>query len=133
MQTITSEQALRKAFWTIKLPSMICFFGPFVIFLIWANSPSAHGAGIRGLWYFIAAILGGFILSWLVWSCGVPRWRLWAYQRVADIETLKREAEAAQLLWPEGHFLERTELSSKGMRQRITQLERESSDASSAA
>ena len=133
MQMITSKQALRKALWTIKLPSMVCFFGPLVAFLIWSNSPSAHGAGLRGLWYLIAAIPGGVILSWLVWSFGVPRWRLWAYERVADIETLKRDAEAAQLLWPEGHFFERTELSSRKVRQRITQLERERSNASPAA
>ena len=133
MQAISTEQALRRAFWVITVPSMLCFFGPLAAFLYWSNSPSSHGAGFRGLWLLGGALLGGFLMSWLVWSIGVPRWRLWAYQRVSNIQILKCEAEAARLLWPEGHIFERTELASKELRMRISEAEMAKSGISPAA
>jgi hypothetical protein len=62
-------------------------------------------------------------MGWLAWSILVPRWRLWAYEQVDDIEALKREAVAAQLTWPEGHWLERTEIASRQLRHELRQLE----------
>ena len=72
----------------------------------------------------------GFAGGWLWWSVNVPKWRLWAYERVDDIPTLKRRAVAVGLIWPDGHFFERTEIKSKEHRQREIDLERRKGDQS---
>jgi len=62
-------------------------------------------------------------LAWLWWSVAVPKWKLWAYSRVNDVDALKRRAIAAGLIWPDGHLFEKTELCSRATRQRIRALE----------
>lgn len=66
----------------------------------------------------------GFVIAWLWWSVMVPRWRLWAYERVDDIAELKRAAVAVGLIWPDGWILERTEIKSKAHAARERELER---------
>lgn len=82
--------------------------------------PDFESVALR--WFFIL-FLGGFVAGWLVWSIQVPRWRLWAYARVTDIEELKRLAVARKYLWPDGHIFERTEIANKQLRAKIVQLE----------
>jgi hypothetical protein len=69
----------------------------------------------------------GFVLAWLWWSLAVPRWRLWAYERVpvADIPQLKRHAVHVGLTWPDGSLFGRTEIKSAGMIGRERAFERE--------
>jgi hypothetical protein len=61
--------------------------------------------------------------AWLYWSYAVPKWKLWAYSRVDDLERLKKEAIEIGLIWPDGSIFEKTEICSKTMRQQILQLE----------
>ena len=62
--------------------------------------------------------------AWLWWSLTVPLWRIWAYERVASAQELKRQAVAANLTWPSGSLFERTEIKSAAVRYREKQLER---------
>ncbi|HTO53054.1 MAG TPA: hypothetical protein VMR50_06665 [Myxococcota bacterium] len=55
----------------------------------------------------------GFVLAWLWWSISVPKWRLWAYQRVDDVSELKRSAVQSGLTWPDGSIFARTEIKTK--------------------
>ena len=81
--------------------------------------------GENGIIGIFALFFVGWILAWTWWSINVPRWRLWAYQRVDDIPKLKRWAVAVGLTWPDGHFLERTEIKSKAHAARERDLERQ--------
>ena len=54
------------------------------------------------------------LVAWLWWSYAAPRWRYWALQRGVDAEELQEAAEQANLLWPRGHFFEKTEFPFKG-------------------
>ncbi len=103
-----------------------------IVGLIWVNGPVLallFSAIILpfGLWEFLiegslpqwvaVAICVVFALAlwcaaWLWWSLNVPRWRLWSYRRVEDLARLQRQAVEAGLLWPAGHFFERTEIAS---------------------
>jgi hypothetical protein len=65
-----------------------------------------------------------FAAAWLWWSVSVPRWRLWAYARVASTQELKRRAVAANLTWPSGSFFERTEIKSASHRMQEELFER---------
>ena len=65
----------------------------------------------------------GFALAWLWWSVSVPKWRLWAYQRVEDVAELKARAVGVGLTWPDGHFIERTEIKSRSHARRERELD----------
>ena len=71
----------------------------------------------------VAGLILGFVCSWAAWSSQVTRWRLWAYRRVTDIDALKSQAVASGLIWPEGHFFERTELRSRDEAAELARLE----------
>ena len=64
----------------------------------------------------LAPVLLFIALAWGWWSFAVPRWRLWAYERVGDISELKRRAVAVGLTWPDGHIFEKTEFKSEAPR-----------------
>ena len=83
-----------------------------------------HGIIPRSLnWVGLIVFLSGLILAWLWWSLAVPRWRLWAYERVENIPHLKERAIAVGLIWPDGHFFARTEVKSKAHALREKQLD----------
>ncbi|HMY07588.1 MAG TPA: hypothetical protein PLT57_10940, partial [Accumulibacter sp.] len=60
----------------------------------------------------LPVLLVSFALAWLWWAVSLPRWRLWAYQRVGDIAALKRVAIAVGLTWPDDHLFGKTEIKS---------------------
>ena len=82
--------------------------------------PSSASANLGPL---VAGFILGFVFSWLAWSSQITRWRVWAYRRVADIDALKSAAVSASLIWPEGHFFERTEFRSRDQIAEMSQLE----------
>jgi hypothetical protein len=69
------------------------------------------------------AFFASWPLAWLTWSLLVVRWRIWAYERVEDLDELKMRGVAAGLIWRDGHFFERTEIRSQHQRDRIRELE----------
>jgi len=52
----------------------------------------------------------GFVCAWSWWSVNVTLWRRWATRRGIDADELQWWGQNANLLWPRGHFFERTEL-----------------------
>lgn len=80
-------------------------------------------SGEAGLVVVIGLLVAALPSAWIGWSVQVPRWRLWAYRRVADIEALKSAAVSASLIWPEGHFFERTEFRSRDQVAEMSRLE----------
>jgi hypothetical protein len=80
--------------------------------------------GVEKLSPGTAVVAVALVLSWLAWSVLVPRWRLWAYERVSDLGELKRLAVLSYLIWPEGSVFARTEIASKALRTRLRELER---------
>jgi len=78
----------------------------------------------------IVLFCGCFVAAWLWWSVQVPKWRLWAYERVDDIPELKRRAIEAQLIWPDGSIFSRTEIKSVAHAARERELERRAANRS---
>jgi hypothetical protein len=118
---MTPQQAINRAFWTIRVPSTILVLGPMIAVYLLLDKDELESGG--GATLFVVTFIGGLIVGWLIWSLLIPRWRLWAYERVDNIPELKRRAVAAQLIWPPGHFFERTEIASKTLRERIYAVE----------
>jgi hypothetical protein len=79
--------------------------------------------GLIALTSILSSFVLGFIAAWTWWSFNIPKWRLWAYERVSDVETLKGWAVAVGLTWPDGHIFEETEIKSEQHRRRERELD----------
>ena len=64
-------------------------------------------------WSAMLFLVAAITLAWVVWSFAITQWRLWAYRRVGHLDRMLERAIAAKLVWPEGHYLERTEIRTK--------------------
>jgi hypothetical protein len=96
--TLTPERAVRVGQLVVNLP-VIIIIGLGCACPFWFRGP---------LWG-IAGVFGGPILGWIWWSFSVPRWREWAMKKGADEELTQTLAVRRGLVWPRGHFFERTE------------------------
>lgn len=98
----------------VNVPVLLLIFGPSIL---------AMAAGFGR--YVPLLFLASPLVAWIWWSVSVPRWRLWAYERVPSTGRLQTMALAAGLVWPRGFFIEKTEIKSAAHRQREQELERE--------
>lgn len=71
------------------------------------------------------AFLSAVAAMWVIWSWQIVKWRLWAYRRVDDLDALKLSAVGAGLIWPDGHFFERTEFRSEAEAKDLERLAEE--------
>jgi hypothetical protein len=122
-QFVTADQAIARAFWMVKLPSMAVLIVPCLAGWLGVRLHYLPSYGLPGLQWAGPVLLLAIGGGWLIWSIQIPKWRLWAYEHVQDIRELKRKAAQSQLIWPEGHFFERTEIASRETWRRVRSLE----------
>jgi hypothetical protein len=112
----------------INLPVLVIICGapivPALVLVMYRPDDAAALDPDSVVWLVVSGLAAGFVIAWLWWSVMVPRWRLWAYERVDDIAKLKRVAVAVGLIWPDGWIFERTEIKSKAHAARERALER---------
>ncbi|HZR89682.1 MAG TPA: hypothetical protein VFB02_22990 [Bradyrhizobium sp.] len=85
----------------------IWFAGP--VIQGWIEGGASKGVGFPTLVVVMALAVG---VGWMWWAIVMPRWRVWAVERVSDPRLLYGAAISAQLMWsPRGRlaFLNRTE------------------------
>lgn len=124
----TPAAAVARGQWMVNGPVALAMFGPAALVAAggWLIGYAEEGFAIAVLVFFPSVIA-----AWIVWSVRVPLWRIWAYARVNDLDELKARAVEAGLIWPEGHWFEKTEIRSRRMRETLNRLEfREGSDPS---
>ena len=117
--------SLSRAIWlgllVVNGPVLLLLCGPLFVF----GQLVVGGAISRSYnWAGVLVFVVGFVLAWLWWSVSVPRWRLWSYQRVEDIASLKTRAVRVGLTWPDGHFFARTEIKSRSHARRERELDK---------
>jgi hypothetical protein len=82
----------------------------------------------------VTCFLAPVAVAWLWWSIMVPKWRIWALERVDDWPTLESEARRAGLIWnerdPWARNFARTEIWSQKDRERESKLRRERTPSS---
>ena len=104
--------------------AMLGFALPIVVAICISSMNGADEvSGPGGLIGLVLIFLLSFVAAWFAWSFQVPRWRVWAYRRVNDIEALKASAVSAGLIWPEDHFFQRTELRTAAQSLEMVRLE----------
>ena len=125
MEYITVEEAVKKAFWQIKVPFEIVVVVPILTYALLAKACILPAYGSEGLMWAGPILILSLIGGWLVRSIQIPRWRLWAYQRVKNINELKEFAIYKKVIWPKGHFYQKSEIASKKVWQEIKRIENE--------
>ena len=79
---------------------------------------------LLGIW-----AVGPLVAAWMWWSINVPKWRIWALERVADWPALEQSAVGGGLIWDEntllGRTCARTEIWSAADRERESELRRQ--------
>jgi hypothetical protein len=123
MSGVTAEEAVRRAFWMVKVPSMAVLLVPLLGMLLLIELGVLPDEGPIAMAWSIPTIVGSIAGSWLVWSIQVPRWRLWAYRNAEDIAAVKRLAAEKQIIWPEGSIFEKTEIASREVTKTLSDLE----------
>ena len=120
---VTIRQALVRSIWMIMLPSMAVLLTPLAIVLTAGSMELIPDQGDEAWRWYGPALLISFVGGWLVWAIQVPKWRLWSYERVDNVQELKARAVAAQLIWSDSSIFTRTEIASRETWNRIRQLE----------
>ncbi len=118
--SVSVGKAIWRGLLVVNGPVFALLVGPLALFALLVEN---HWVARQYNWIGVALFPAGFVLAWLWWSFAVPRWRLWAYERVADIAALKRDAVAVGLTWPDGHVFGRTEIKSKAQQARERELD----------
>jgi hypothetical protein len=106
VQSVSVNQAIGRGLATVYGPFFPLVFGIPAVILILATP--LHLPGLLSL----LSVPLGIAAAWVWWSYQVPHWRIWALERVDDIEALHQRAVQVGIEWPYGHFLERTEIKS---------------------
>jgi hypothetical protein len=112
-QPLTVETAVRRGHLFITVPVVLIILAlgfPAWVLLKPPSNPSTVATLLLVLWM----VAGPPGVAWLWWSYTVPRWRHWALKQGVDADALQRRAVAQNLVWPRGHFFERTEFRDKG-------------------
>lgn len=121
---MTSHISVGKVIWigllVVNGPVFLLMFGPPATFVYLQD----HGFITKSHdWIGMVLFLCGVAVAWLWWSLSIPKWRLWAYERVVDIAQLKRSAVNAGLTWPDGSIFSKTEIKSSAHALREQELE----------
>ncbi len=123
LKKISVTQAIVAGTFFVNGPVMVLIMAP----LLLIGQLVSHGIITPSQkWLVVPAFLCGIGAAWLWWSLTIMRWRIWAFERVADIPALKEAAVLVGLTWPQGHVYERTEIKSKAQAQKERQLDQHS-------
>ncbi len=114
MKSITVNQAIRIGFLRIILPCiLVMLLGIFA----WVAAFALQ------MWILgIVSLVFSFILMFFVWGILSPRWELWAYARVDDIDELKRKAIQRGYIYQEDSNLNKFRILSRADRIKLIQL-----------
>ena len=125
MKKISVDTAILQGLLYVNGPVLLLMFVPLLVVLVFFRQIALLlGSEGDAFAFFCGAFGLGVALAWTWWSYAVPRWRIWAYARVADIATLKARAVQVGLTWPDGHVFERTEFRSPAIARRQRALEK---------
>jgi len=107
-QPLTAKLAVRRGHYFISIPVFAILAALwFILAVLFPNGPFRSGKFAPLLALLI--VIGPPSVAWIWWSYAVPRWRRWALSAGVDPEELQRLAQKQLLVWPKGHFFEKTE------------------------
>jgi hypothetical protein len=122
---LSVNRAIALGLLVVNGPVLPVLIAPMVLLTPYMSSiEHAFGLGIA-IVVFFGSLIFGTAVAWLWWSVTLPKWRLWAYERVDDIPRLKDRAVRVGLTWPDGHIFAKTEIKSAAHAEREKALEKQ--------
>ena len=115
-ENISIDSALKKAQNMITIPTMVAMFGIIILSYILGNNDVIPKSFIP------VGFLLGIILGWIVWSYQVPKWKIWAYKRVKDINDLKRQAVESKIIWKDSSLFTKTEIWPQSRKEELNKI-----------
>ena len=113
---ISIETAIKNAQRRITFPTMSVMLGTMVASCL---------LGTRGLipiGLMVPALFMGMLLGWLGWAIQVPKWKVWAYARVEDLEALKAEAVRSSIIWKDSSLFTKTEIWTPSAKNKMREI-----------
>lgn len=129
-----SRLSARRAAWIGVMwvnGSVLAAYGLGFALLAWVIVSNPELLSRLGPWSLLFFLLA-LVWPWLIWSVQVTRWRLWAYPRVSDLDALKAQAVALGVIWPSGHWFEKTEWRTRNQALELERFEPAKSSAQNA-
>lgn len=117
-EQITVDKAIKRGHLIVNLPVFIAIIGcpALALYLSKQNLIPGWGIGI--------AFLIGFVLSWIIWSFMITKWRIWAFENVRNVHELKKRAIQEKLIWNDGNIFEKTEIRNAEDKSKLKKLEK---------
>lgn len=117
-QQITVDKAINRGHLIVNVPVFVAIIGcpAFAIYLSKQNLIPGWGIGI--------GFLLGFIMSWLIWSFMITKWRIWAFENVRNVHELKKRAIEDKLIWADNSWFEKTEIRTSSQRLKLKELQK---------
>jgi len=114
-EEIAFNKVLNKGQVFINFPAMLLMFG-----LMWLSYHLYKIQFISTPIHIIGCVIS-FFIGWGFWSLCIAKWRIWAFEEIDETfhHQLKKEAIKAKLIWPDGHFFEKTEIRTKAQKAKI--------------
>ncbi len=111
---VTVQEAIRKGYRTVNLPSGGLFLAGVVIGFILNNEFKYPG------WIFALTGGLGLLLSVIYWSIATTKWKIWAYENVDHIHEFEKKAREARMIDTPSDFML---YQSQADKQRLQQLQ----------
>jgi hypothetical protein len=116
--SVTVDQAIRTAKWTIKRPML------FILLAVIFVKTIFYGIVYNQTVDTFLTIFVGLGLCWIYWSIAIPIWKIWAYTNVRNVHELKLKAQKCGFIFKDGNFFEKTEIVTYNQRETLKQLEK---------
>ena len=118
--TMKEKISIEKAIW--KGHKMITFPVMIIIVSVIGFGLFLEKKRLIPSWSNGVTLVSGISLGWLYWSFIITKWRIWAFERVENIEELKRQAIEGNLIWKDGSIFEKTEIRTAKQKEILKQL-----------
>lgn len=115
---VTVNTAIKRGQLSVNLPVMLIMFSVLGLCIFLVTDKQAPG------YLILASILLAPLTGWIYWSFVITRWRIWAFTNVDNVHELKSRAISCQLIWPDGHIFEKTEIRTKKEKEIIKDLDK---------
>jgi membrane protease YdiL (CAAX protease family) len=99
---------------TVSFPTVPLLIGPILILQTWfpLEPPIPQ----------FTALAVGLTVAWVWWSISASAWRRWARNGGMSAEEIQYHGERASIVWPRGHFFEKTEWENLRLRNTDTSI-----------
>ncbi|MFD1316730.1 hypothetical protein [Namhaeicola litoreus] len=115
-ENISVDKAIKRGHLIVNVPVFIAILGIPVLAIYFSYLK------IIPNWSILVSFVVGFVVSWIIWSFMITKWRLWAFENVRNVHELKKRAIQEKLIWEDGNWFEKTEIRTSNDKHKLKEL-----------